>query len=163
MSDFYWKEIPFSHSLANRKNLLDYQEQIFNKFYDEFFNNRKNFIQSNTTYPKMDITETEDTLYIDCSVPGVLEEDLDIETEKETRFVTIKGKSHIAHSEDTHIHLKELKLSAFSRTVKLPDYVNIEKCKANLMNGILTLQFEKIKPKEKVIEPAVKKISINKD
>ena len=40
-----------------RNVIMDQHEQIINKFFDDFMGNRKNFIHSNTSYPKMDIFE----------------------------------------------------------------------------------------------------------
>ena len=167
MSDlFYWKAFPHSSTNSNvpsRQTMLDYQEQIFNKFFDDFFGNRKNFNVSNTSYPKMDIVETKDYLQINCSVPGVYEDNLDIETEKETRILTIKGKSYIFYDSDFQVHLKELKLSAFARTVKLPDYVDLDKCEAKLNDGILSINFPKLKLIEEEKPQTIKKISVKKN
>ena len=59
--DFYFKNLPLTqlHSAPFRQSILDHHEQIVNKFFDEFWGNRKNFIHSNTSYPKMDIFEDE--------------------------------------------------------------------------------------------------------
>ena len=57
-------------------------------------------------------------------------------------------------------HLKELKLSAFSRTIQLPENIELDPEICNLKNGILYLSFKKIV--ELVEEPknTVKKIEI---
>lgn len=166
MSDiFYWKNFPktaVSSAVPSRQIMLDHQEQIFNKFFDDFFGNRKNFQVSNTTYPKMDILETKNYLQINCAVPGVHEDDLDIETEKETRILTIKGKSYLFYDSEFHVHLKELKLSAFARTIKLPDYVDLEKCEAKLNDGILSINFPKLNLIEEEKPQTIKKISVKK-
>ena len=165
MSDiYYWKSIP-AMTLQNvpfRQSVLDHHEQILNKFFDDFFGNRKNFIHSNTSYPKMDIFEDDVYFCIACSVPGVEEDDLDIETVNETRLLTIKGKSCLVRPNKYFDHLKELKLSAFSRTIQLPDYILLDPEIVHLKNGILHLSFKKIVPKEDKQEETVKKIQIKK-
>lgn len=162
--DFYFKNLPLAvnHSAPFRQSVLDHHEQIINKFFDEFWGNRKNFIHSNTSYPKMDIYEDEIYFCIDCAVPGVEETDLDIETVKETRLLTIKGKSSVLRVNRYHDHLKELKHSAFSRTIQLPENIDLDPEICKLNNGILYMAFKKIVEKEEEPKETVKKIPINK-
>jgi HSP20 family protein len=162
--DFYWKNIPFSaaSSAPHRQSILDHHEQILNKFFDEFWGNRKNFIHSNTSYPKMDIFEDDYYFCIDFSVPGVKEEDLDLETIKETKLLTIKGSSRISREKSYYYHLKELKQSAFTRTIQLPENIETDPEVCHLENGVLKLAFKKIVKKQEKLEETVKKISIKK-
>lgn len=124
--------------------------------------NRKKYIHSNTSYPKMDIFEDDVYFCLECAVPGVQEEDLDIETVKETRLLTIKGKASVLRVNRYHEHLKELKHSAFSRTIQLPDNIELDPEICTLKNGILYLAFKKIVIKEVKQEETVKKIPIKK-
>ena len=162
--DFYFKNLPLTqlHSVPFRQSILDHHEQIINKFFDEFWGNRKNFIHSNTSYPKMDIFEDELYFCLECAVPGVEEQDLDIETVKETRLLTIKGRASVLRVNRYHEHLKELKHSAFSRTIQLPEDIQLDPDVCNLKNGILYLAFKKIVAKKEEPKETVKKISIKK-
>ena len=146
----------------NRQSVLDHHEQILNKFFDDFFGNRKNFIHSNSSYPKMDIFEDDYYFCIDFSVPGVEEKDLDIEIVKETRLLTVKGNSRIAREKSYYYHLKELKQSAFTRTIQMPESIETDPEVCHLENGILKLAFKKIIFKEEEITETVKKITIKK-
>lgn len=150
------------HSAPFRQSILDHHEQIVNKFFDDFFGNRKNFIHSNTSYPKMDIFEDEVYFCLECAVPGVEEQDLDIETIKETRLLTIKGRASVLRVNRYHEHLKELKHSAFSRTIQLPDNIELDPEICDLKNGILYMSFRKIVAKKEEPTETVKKISIKK-
>jgi len=162
--DLFYKNFPLTlvQSSPIRQSIVDHHEQIINKFFDEFWGNRKNFIHSNTSYPKMDIFEDDYYFCIDFSVPGVQEEDLDLETVKETRLLTIKGNSRIAREKSYYYHLKELKQSAFSRTIQMPENVETAPEVCHLENGILKLAFKKIVAKEEEPTETVKKISIKK-
>lgn len=162
-NQFYWKNLPItvaSSTLPSRQSIIDHHEQLLNKFFDDFWGNRKTFIQSNTSYPKMDIFEDEIYFCIECAVPGVEEQDLIIETVKETRLLTIKGRASVLRVNRYHEHLKELKHSAFSRTIQLPDNIELDPEICDLKNGILYMSFKKII--ELVQEPreTVKKIEI---
>ena len=145
-----------------RNSVLDHHEQILNKFFDDFFSNRKNFIHSNTSYPKMDIFEDDLYFCLDFAVPGVDEKDLDIEVVKETKLLTITGSSRISREKSYFYHLKELKQSAFTRTIQLPDNLELDPEVCHLENGILKLAFKKIVIKEEEPIETVKKISIKK-
>ena len=162
--DFYFKNLPLNvhHSTPFRQSILDHHEQIVNKFFDEFWGNRKNFLHSNTSYPKMDIFEDDYYFCLDFAVPGVDENDLDIETVKETRLLTIKGSSRISRQKSYYYHLKELKQSSFTRTIQLPDNIEIDPEVCNLENGILYMAFKKIVAKEEEPTETIKKISIKK-
>ena len=162
--DFYWKKFPVTtvQSVPFRQSVLDHHEQIINKFFDEFWGNRKNFIHSNTSYPKMDIFEDDFYFCLDFAVPGVVEKDLDIELVKETKLLTISGSSRILREKSYFYHLKELKQSAFTRTIQLPDDLELEPEVCHLEDGILKLAFKKIIAKEKEPTETVKKISIKK-
>lgn len=155
---------PIVKSIAtpSRQSILDYHEQMINKFFDDFWGNRKNFIHSNTSYPKMDIFEDDLYFCIDFSVPGVKEEDLDLEIVKETKLLSIKGSSKILREKSYHYHLKELKQSAFTRTIQLPENIEIDPEVCHLENGILQLAFKKIVVNEEEQLETVKKISIKK-
>ena len=162
---YYWKNVPINaaqSALPNRQSILDHHEQLLNKFFDDFWGNRKTFIHSNSSYPKMDIFEDDIYFNIECAVPGVEEQDLDIEIVKETRLLTIKGKASVLRVNRYHEHIKELKLSAFSRTIQLPENIELDPDICNLKNGMLYLSFKKII--ELVAEPkeTIKKIEIKK-
>jgi HSP20 family molecular chaperone IbpA len=150
--------------MPTRNLIMDQHEQIVNKFFDDFLGNRKNFIHSNTSYPKMDIFEDDIYFYLDFAVPGVEEKYLDIEVVKETKLLTISGSSRfLAQREKKHLyHLKELKQSAFTRTIQLPDDLELEPEVCHLENGILKLAFKKIILKAEEPKETIKKISIKK-
>lgn len=152
--------------LQQRELLMDFFETPFNKVFDEFFNTKKSFNLNASSYPKMDISEDSNNFYIRCAVPGVKLEDLTIESDKTTRIVTIKGqsiKSNLSteNDKDNVVYVKELKTSSFGRSVKLPDYVDMDTCEAELAEGILSLTFNLYRVIENVNQN-VKKIEIKK-
>lgn len=149
-------------SFPNRQSIVNYHEQMINKFFDDFWGNRKNFIHSNTSYPKTDIFEDDNYFCLDFAVPGVEEDDLDIEIVKETKLLTIKGSSRVSREKNYFYHLKELKLSDFTRTIQLPENIEIEPEVSSLENGVLKLAFKKIIFKEEEPKETVKKIQLTK-
>ena len=148
--------------MPNRNLIMDQHEQIFNKIFDDLLGNRKKFIYSNTSYPKMDIFEDDLYFCLDFAVPGVAEKDLDIEVVKETKLLTITGSSRILREKSYFYHIKELKQSAFTRTIQLPDDLDLEPEVCHLEDGILKLAFKKIIAIKEEPTETVKKISIKK-
>lgn len=149
--------------LPDRSTIFDIHQQFINKFYEEFNGNRKFFNVSQSSYPKMDIVEDKEKLYVRCAVPGILREDLEIETNKEERTLTIKGQESSEYSLPDnmfHPHIRELKHSSFSRTIRLHEFVDIDKCEANLKDGLLCLTFDLIKQEEVLPESFIKKITV---
>jgi HSP20 family protein len=155
-----------AHLINSRESLFDLFEQPFNKIFDDFFGTRKTFNLSTSSYPKMDITEDSDNFYIKCAVPGIKQEDLNIESDSQNKLITVKGKSiksTITPDEtgSSIVYVKELKTSSFSRSVKLPEYVDLESVEADLEDGLLTLTFKLFKVLDKE-DSNVKKIEIKK-
>ena len=152
-------------NVPTRQSIFDTHQQILDKFYDEFFGNRKFFNVSNASYPKMDITEDANNLYIKCAVPGIKEEDLDIEIDKENKTLTISGQTSSSHclTSGNIAHLRELKNSSFIRTIRISDNVDLDKSAAELKDGMLSLTFELYKLEEEPQQNTIRKINIKKD
>ena len=72
-----------------------------------------------------------------------------------SRFLAQREKKHL-------YHIKELKQSAFTRTIQLPDDLDLEPEVCHLEDGILKLAFKKIIAKKEEPTETVKKISIKK-
>jgi HSP20 family molecular chaperone IbpA len=144
-----------------RDDLFFPLEQVFDKFYQDFFHNKSaiNTVKSNQTYPKMNVYLENNQFIMKLAVPGAKEENLEIEY-KNDNSVTIRGKMAEQHSASTQasFYIKELKQSIFERSLILPEYVQGEPESAELSDGLLTLTW-KLKPKK---DESIKKIIIKK-
>jgi HSP20 family protein len=91
----------------------------------------------------VDVYQTANDIVIKTIVAGLRPEDLDISISRD--MVTIKGKREEAHevSEDDYFH-KELYWGSFSRTVLLPEEIDVEAAEANERHGLLTIRLPKI-------------------
>src|SRR5579884_2764267 len=90
-----------------------------------------------------DIVEDEQKLELYADVPGVKQEDLDIQVEQD--ILTIKGERKGARFR-----------GAFERAFALPKQVDVEKIVASLEDGVLTLTL----PKRAEAQPRKIKVSI---
>jgi HSP20 family protein len=97
----------------------------------------------------VDIQQTEKNVVVKASIPGVKLEDVDISFTD--RVLTIKGetKEEEETKEGEYVY-KESYSGEFSRSVELPEGLNVEKAEAVMENGVLTLtvpRLEEAKPK----------------
>ena len=104
----------------------------------------------------VEVTDKEKEYDIRAELPGVKKEDLDIDVEKNT--ITIRAKKEEENEEGSKGYKKsEFKYGEFSRSVYLPQDINIEKTEAKLEHGVLKIQAPKMyETKELVKKLAVK-------
>ncbi len=91
----------------------------------------------------VDVYQTPNEIIIKSMVAGVKPEDLDISITRD--MVTIKGKREETHeaSGDDFFH-KELYWGLFSRTIILPQEIEVEEAEATNKNGLLTVKLPKL-------------------
>ena len=104
----------------------------------------------------VDVYQTPDEIVIKTMTAGVRPEDLDISKSRE--MVTIRGKREETRGiqEDNYFH-KELFWGAFSRTIILPQEIDIEAAEAVEKHGLLILKLPKLN-KEKQAKVKVRSI-----
>jgi len=151
--------------LVHRDDFLFPIEAHFNKIFEQFLsannNSLKDSLKSSTGYPKMDVVEDKDSLYVKCALPGMKLDDISVEFDlanKNYPQITVSGKMSQVHesSNSAKYYVKELRQSSFKRTFVLPDYVKDEP-EAFLEDGILTLKWA---IPEDLKDPVPKKIAI---
>lgn len=102
----------------------------------------------------VDVFNTPNEIVIKAIVAGVKPEDLDISITRD--MVTVRGKRE-EHKEVAHedYFYKELYWGAFSRTILLPQEIEVEQATASEKHGLLTIRLPKI-DKEKQTKLKVK-------
>jgi HSP20 family protein len=98
--------------------------------------------------PAVDVVEDDQKFELHADLPGVKQEDLDIQVEKDV--LTIKGERKLERK-------GERVAGAFSRAFTLPKHVDVEKIAATLKDGVLTLTL----PKRPEAQPRQIKVAIN--
>lgn len=91
----------------------------------------------------VDVYQTHSDIVIKTMVPGVRPEDLDITITRD--MVTIKGKRETERtvSDSDYFH-KELYWGSFSRTIMLPQEIEIESAEAVERHGLLIIKLPKV-------------------
>lgn len=143
--------------IPRREELMFPVEQAFNKFFDDFFNsNPLSKIKSNSGYPRMNVYEADDKFVVTLSVPGMKDEDLDVEIDHNRNLLIRGKKSESYQSPEGAVHyVKELHQSSFERSLHLPEHVLGDPA-ALMKDGILELTWTAPSKKPEV----VRKISI---
>lgn len=91
----------------------------------------------------VDVIKNPDNIIINAMVAGVKPEDLDISITRD--MVTIKGKREESREYgDDDYFSKELFWGSFSRTIMLPDEIEVEEAKAAEKHGLLTIVLPRI-------------------
>jgi HSP20 family protein len=92
--------------------------------------------------PACNISEDEKGFYIEAAVPGL--ESKDIEATVEDGVLTLKGqRAQKTDERATSWLVHEIGAGAFSRSLRLPEYVDHEHATASYKNGVLSLTFPK--------------------
>ena len=106
--------------------------------------------------PLIDVSETDKTVEVTAELPGVDEEDIDVNLAND--ILTIKGeKKSETEKTDKDYHLVERTYGSFERSTRLPCEVDASKVKAAFKNGVLKGTL----PKTPEAEAKSHKISIN--
>ncbi len=104
---------------------------------------------SGTWVPPVDVAETQDKILVRAEVPGMKQEDIQIEFEN--GLLTLRGERPIEKTEGLTWHRVERIYGNFSRSFTLPRTVDPEKITASYRDGILEIEVpkrEEAKPKQ---------------
>ncbi len=91
----------------------------------------------------VDVYQTPTEIVIKAMVAGVRTEDLDINITRD--MVTLRGKrEESADAQDQDYFHRELYWGTFSRTIMLPEEIEVEEAEAVERHGLLTIKLPKI-------------------
>ncbi len=96
--------------------------------------------------PAIDINETDTAIELTAELPGLAEDDVEIELKE--RRLTLRGQKNVTHDEKGDLRISERSYGSFSRTMTLPDSVDIERITAEFDKGVLHIVMPKSEPKD---------------
>jgi HSP20 family protein len=100
-------------------------------------------------FPLVNIFSERDGYIVRLEIPGVSSGDLHIESQGRT--LTVKGKRERRGPEGAGFHRRERDSGEFSRSLQLPDSLDLMQAEASYKNGILTIRVpkrEETKPRQ---------------
>ena len=124
--------------------------------FDHFFNNdlfdwsNRNFSDTNTTLPSVNIKESGEEFEVEMAAPGFSKKDFKIELNHDLLTISSEKKMENETKEGQKFTRREYSYQSFSRTFTLPNTANGEKISAKYDDGILKVHIpkkEEAKPK----------------
>ena len=125
------------------KSVNDEISSILNRNFDSFFPEYIFNEEMDKYAMPVEIQKKKKEYSVKAELPGVKKENLDIDIDK--NHITINAKKEEEHKEDTKGYRKsEFKYGEFARTVYFPQEIDVEKTKAKLEHGILSIEAPKL-------------------
>jgi HSP20 family protein len=144
-----WEPVREVNTIQNEMN------RLFNTFFDAPSgpgNGGRRWL------PAMDLVETKDDFVLRVDLPGLSEQDVNIELED--NVLTVSGERKAEHEERKEGYYRVERASgSFSRSLTLPEGVNAEAVKASFDRGVLEVRIPK--PEER--KPHKVSISLGAD
>lgn len=121
--------------------------------FDRLFNNEmfnRDYAETNTTLPSVNIKETEDKFGVEVAVPGFNKKDFNIELNNNELTISSEKKEETEQKEGERYTRREFSYQSFRRSFTLPNIVDGEKISAQYKDGVLHVDIpkrEEAKPK----------------
>src|SRR5436305_2578645 len=125
---------------------LDTLQGEVNRLFSSFFDTPTRAGNGNAAgrrwLPAMDLVETEEDFVLRADLPGIADDDVSIEVEK--NVLTIAGERKAEHEERHEGYYRiERATGAFSRSLSLPEGIDPESVTASFDNAVLTVRIPK--------------------
>ena len=116
--------------------------RLFNTFFDSPTPGNGGNAGVRRWIPAMDVVETEDHFVLRADLPGLSENDVNIELED--NVLTVSGERKAEHEQRGEGYYRvERAFGSFSRSLTLPEGVNAEAIQASFNNGVLEVRIPK--------------------
>jgi HSP20 family protein len=110
------------------------------RLFDAFFGADRE--QGRRWVPPVDLVEAEDHFVLKADLPGLVEDDVNVEVQDGT--LTISGERHAEHeSQERGWYRIERAFGSFNRSLTLPDGVDTDAISARFENGVLEVRIPK--------------------
>jgi len=146
--------VPFRSPLEGVAVLQNRLNSIFNDFANPDSELRSESLSAGSFVPPVDIYEDANRLVLKLEVPGIPQENLQINVENQT--LTVKGERKFVQDEkEENFHRIERRYGSFVRSFSLPSTIDTESARASYEHGVLSVTLQKkeaAKPKQLKIE-----------
>jgi len=100
----------------------------------------------------LDIQENEDNFIVQVSIPGVSQSDIRVSVEHRILDIKVEAMEE-DRSDEMEYLVRERNCGSIHRSVTLPETVDLESSSASYLNGVLTVNFDKLEiAKSRLIE-----------
>jgi HSP20 family protein len=99
--------------------------------------------------PKIDVKDAKGAIVVKAELPGVKEEDINVEILDGVMTISGEKKDEIEEKDESKgYYYKESHTGAFSRSFSLPSDISADEASAEMANGVLTITMPKVEPKK---------------
>lgn len=132
------------------RDVVAFQNRMNSLFQDYARTGGDDTVSTAAFVPPVDIYEDEQKIVLKLEVPGMKQEDFDVQMENST--LTVRGERKFAQEEkEENFHRIERRYGSFFRSFALPNTVNPERIQASYEAGVLRIELakrEESKPKQ---------------
>lgn len=138
------------------RTVNDEISSLLNRHFDSYFPDSNYWEDAEKLSMPIEVTDKGKEFDIRAELPGIKKEDLDIDIEENYLRINAK-KFDETKEEDKNFKHSEFSYGEFSRTIQLPEEIDIDKTEAKLEHGVLKIIAPKIyKEKEQIKKLIVK-------
>jgi HSP20 family protein len=139
---------------------LNHQPSVFDRFFEnDLFNwSNRNYSNTNTTLPSVNIKENSESFEVEMAAPGLAKNDFNIELNHDLLTISSDKETGKETTDGQEFTQREFSYQSFSRSFTLPNSADSEKIKAKYENGILKVVIPK---KEEAKPKPARQISIS--
>jgi HSP20 family protein len=132
-------------SLIRRNEMYPVWSTFFNNILNRDWNDWqiKNFSDTNTTLPSVNIKEGEDNYEVEMAAPGLEKRDFKLELKNGVLTISSQKRVKDELKKGHHFTRREYSYQSFNRSFSLPDTVEGEKIAAKYEDGILRVVIPK--------------------
>lgn len=100
--------------------------------------------RSAVPYPRVDLSETDAAVHVSAELPGVKQEEIEVEVHADTLRICGEKKDERVVTEH-NFHSVERTFGRFDRTIVLPAEVDVRQAEATFKDGVLSITLPKVK------------------
>jgi HSP20 family protein len=112
--------------------------RLFNSYFDEGGNGQAR----RRWAPAVDLLEREDSLVLKADLPGMSEDDVQIEVRDSVLMISGERRSDVEDKQNGYYRV-ERAFGSFSRSLTLPEGVDADRIQASFSNGVLEVTIPK--------------------
>jgi len=105
-------------------------------------------IQSQSSFPKINVSETETAYGVEIAIAGFNKADVNLELKDNVLIINAEKKEENEESEKNYLR-KEISSRSFYRAVKFPEKVDTDNIISDYKDGIININLGKFKEPEK--------------
>ena len=126
--------------IARRRQPL---RSLFDDLFQDLYGAPTQSAERNSAVP-MDIAETADFYRLAFELPGIAEDEIQLQVEDNQLVVSAERK--FEKEEGVDYHRVEQRYGSFARSIRLPREVQMDEVKATYKHGVLTVTVPKAEP-----------------